>query len=647
MVTGGKDGLMKTWRTTDWTQVDQVALAAPNTNRETIASVAISADGQHLALGGESGALMLCDLHNHGTRRLKLGTERVSRVSFAPERRVLLAAIEPTPFLGDLVELIVVDAESGQRKWSRPFDSTDSPRVVSYGWHRTGKWLAIGTLTAQVMVLDADNGETMFHHAFPRQEPYVRWCGFDPPGQLLLVGASPGVSVWEWNGTGATEIEVVAHPHRRPMTAAAFSPDGKLLAALMRDGSLNFIDTQTWKLLRTFDSPFFATYLQSLQWARQAPRIVAARNDSIDVWHTPPHPCLPQLFLHAGAIRSVDVHPDGRSILTAAEDGRVCSTDLETGHSSVLDVSKTVRSARFSPTGKRTLVFDGERILVCEAGIAAPLRNEPATCALFIDDDRVLVAQDRTTAILDVTTGKFVTLHEHGGPVLSAAVDLASGLVFTGGADRLVQCARTSTSGSSASAPIVVESNEKFKHGSPIDTVAGLGVAPKRGILLISCVNNPLWVCRYDQQGPRPGAKPMCIRDRFGGLVAIHPHEDVAVLADYSFGRITWLDLRTLDFDKMVMSDQHTQTVTAIRFTRSGKLCLTASLDGTVQIWDCATRTIRSTLRIDGTTINDACFTPDEQWFVTGDGRGEVKLWPVEPLATARQYAQDVARRRR
>jgi len=82
--------------------------------------------------------------------------------------------------------------------------------------------------------------------------------------------------------------------------------------------------------------------------------------------------------------------------------------------------------------------------------------------------------------------------------------------------------------------------------------------------------------------------------------------------------------------------------VTAIRFSPRGDLCLTASLDGTVQVWDAATRTIRSTLHLDGTTVQDACFTPDGEWIVTGDGRGQVRLWPVDPLPAARAHVRTV-----
>ncbi len=65
-----------------------------------------------------------------------------------------------------------------------------------------------------------------------------------------------------------------------------------------------------------------------------------------------------------------------------------------------------------------------------------------------------------------------------------------------------------------------------------------------------------------------------------------------------------------------------------------------------MQVWEAATRTIRSTLRLDATTVHDACFTPDGEWIVTVDGKGHVREWPVDPLPVAQAYLRDVRRPR-
>jgi WD40 repeat protein len=127
----------------------------------------------------------------------------------------------------------------------------------------------------------------------------------------------------------------------------------------------------------------------------------------------------------------------------------------------------------------------------------------------------------------------------------------------------------------------------------------------------------------------------------------VHPDGRWAVFADFGFGRVSWLDLRDIELQSLTTTQAHTQTVTAVRFSRSGRLCLTASLDGTVCVWDSGSRRVRSVVRLRGTTIHDAVFTDDEQRLLTADGLGRVKCWPVDPLPASEQYLGDLARRSR
>jgi len=642
LLTGGRDGLAKRWRTTDWSEIDRIALAPAGSPREGVASVGFAPNGSFCVVAGESGSLLIRDLASAAVRRLDLGDQLISNVAMSKTSRRILAFLDEERAWA-ASRLVCVDRHEGAVMWQRSFDRTP---ILSWGWHPAGVCVAVGTSTAEVLVLDGATGATQCHVPLLAEEPNVRWCSFDQSGDRLLVGAPPGFRVFDWNGATASLRATVAHPHRRATVAAALSPEHDVLASLARDGSLTFVDPHSWQVLRTFDSPGMATDRLSLHWATAAGRIVANRNYTIDVWHAPPLQGVRQMFTHVGAIRSVDVHPDGDLLLSAAEDGRVCCTEIETGRGSTRTLGHPPVAARFSPTGSRYLVCDGERVLILETQGGKLLRTEAATWAMFLDDDYAMIALDKSVARLEVSTGTKQPLHLHEGAVRAAVVDAVNQRLFTGGVDRFVRAAHLG--GGSVCPPILVDTPGRFRYGSPFDVVAGLGVAPRAGLLLVSCVNNDLFLYPITDAARErlPQAKRL-ETDRFGGLVAVHPDESVAVLSDVGFGRITWIDLRTLDFESRVESNQHTQTVTAIRFSKSGRLCLTAALDGTVQIWDTATREIRSTLRLDDTTIHDACFTPDERSFVTGDGRGRIKIWPVEPLPVAIEYLKNLRRVRR
>lgn len=642
LVTGGIDGMVRRWSTRDWSEIEAVALTPDAVPPEAVCAIGFTSDGASMIAGGAAGGVLVHELATGISRRTRIGDELVARV-ITPRSTHRILALLDLPIAMAASKLACLDTDSGSILWKR---AREKELVVSADWHPSGNWIAVGTTNAELLVLDATTGETAWHAELAPEEPNVRWCAFDPTGQSLMAGAPPGTHVFRWDGNSAVLHATVSHPHRRATVAAALSPDGDLLASLARDGSMSFVDTRTWRSLRTFETDGMATNLQCVHWAAAAQRIVAGRNYVVDSWFAPPREGVQTLFVHTGAVRSVAVHPNGESLLSAGEDGRVCRTDLRTGGSVVRTCARPPVAARFSPSGSRYLVCDGATVAVFATVNGEPLRTVDATRAMFVDDEHVLVVRDRDVVRLEVSTGVERGLYRHVGAVRAAVVDTVNEQLFTAGADRFVRGA--SLDGEQTVASIELGGAARFEHGSPFDVIGGMGVAPHAGLLLIPRVNLSLFfepITKAARERWHHGREfPF---DRFGGLVAVHPDETVAVLSDASFGRITWVDLRTLDPADRVQSDQHTQTVTAISFSRSGALCLTASLDGTVEIWDSATRTIRSTLRLDGTTIHDACFMPDERSFVTGDGRGQIRIWPIAPLPVATEYLRSLARVRR
>jgi WD40 repeat protein len=456
----------------------------------------------------------------------------------------------------------------------------------------------------------------------------------------------------DWRDGVATVRAPVVHEHHRPASSVTFRPDGQLAAALFRDGSLSLIEPKTWQILQSFASPPYATAQQSVQWAQAAERIVVARNLDIEVWPAPPGVVVPTLHLHLQAVNSVDLHPDGRTVLTASADGSVVVADLHTGETRRLDFGVPVESARWSPGGAQFLVQDtAGHVRVhahTNAGAAnttdAPLLDVPGSLAKWIDDERLLVARGSEAWVIHPVNGKLERVCEQGGAIRAIAVDVRIGTVFTGGADRDVRFSKLDDPRLSGS--LVTAAQTDYERGSLMGCVGALAVAPSTGHLLVSMINATLTVVGYLPDRTSP-ARVDFAADRFGGRIAIDPLERWAVFSDFAFGRISWLNLRTLDFDQMVKGDVHTQAVTAVQFSRTGALCLTASLDGTVRIWDSATQRVKSTLRLPGTTIHDACFLPDEQSFLTADGRGQVKCWPVDPLPFARRFLAELKSRSR
>lgn len=84
----------------------------------------------------------------------------------------------------------------------------------------------------------------------------------------------------------------------------------------------------------------------------------------------------------------------------------------------------------------------------------------------------------------------------------------------------------------------------------------------------------------------------------------------------------------------------HTDRVTAVAISHSGRLILTGSRDQTAQIWDAASGLPLNRLVGHSDEITGVQFSPDDRWVVTVGG--EVALWSVEPGRTARTFGSEV-----
>ena len=73
----------------------------------------------------------------------------------------------------------------------------------------------------------------------------------------------------------------------------------------------------------------------------------------------------------------------------------------------------------------------------------------------------------------------------------------------------------------------------------------------------------------------------------------------------------------------------HTDSVNGVSFSPDGKTLATGSSDGTVQLWDMATRKQLKTLIGHTDSVNGVSFSPDGKTLATGSSDGTILLWDI------------------
>lgn len=256
----------------------------------------------------------------------------------------------------------------------------------------------------------------------------------------------PAQRNWEWgfllNQTRPERRLVHTDPHYA--AAVAISPDGATAAAVMIDGTVQFYDAETGKLLREADTVGFPP-AAAPKFSPDGARLVTAGHDEyVRVWEVSSGKLLHTLKGHAGKVIYAEFSPDGRQIVSAALDGVASLWDADQGTALPAPETgmTTLRKALFSPDGAFLAAVSGEgqvklwrrsdfsEFLQCPGRDIVFAEQRPL-CAVTVDGTVTLwdlgtATQSRVLAGEGLITQ--VRFNRQGNRVLAASLDGAARL---------------------------------------------------------------------------------------------------------------------------------------------------------------------------------------------------------------------------
>jgi len=519
----------------------------------------------------------------------ELAAAAVSNLQIDPERSVLLAlfALDKTNTLEarnalhqSLPELHIMHTIYAHRAATNVQYSQDGARIVSTGADGTKVW-------------DSNTYQLLLELPAEEDLTYGSAAAFSPDGKLLATAINTGVVLWD-SFTGVQLLSIdgnVKGSANNEMAHVSFSPDNKRLAVANMDGT-----PKVWDIATRTELFSLAGHTRPCDGIAYSPdgNLIATSDDVgiVKVWDATNGVELLSLT-HSGNIHSVAFSPDSKNLASASEDGTLMIWN--------------------SATGEVTLSLRGTSGLY---GVA------------FMPDGKQLVAagQDGTVRAWEVDSGlQLLTLAGNTSTVTSLAVSPDGKRIASSGYDGTVKIWDASPG------------RELLTIKGHTDVAWDVAYSPDTGKAWLGSVSVDgtaiLW-------NPVTGQAEMSISQNDGlTKLAFSPNGKYLVFGTTSGNVILW-DTHT---DQPVMTlPVHTDLVFFLAFSPDGGRLITSSWDGTAKLLDLVTGGEIFSFPDQWTGV---AFTPDGKQVFTGGVDGYVHLWDASTGQELRKYSdgsQDV-----
>ncbi len=504
-------------------------------------------------------------------------------------------------------------------------------QVLAVAFSPDGKLLATGDVNHEIQLWRVADGQLLL--TFTVQAGWIWSVAFSPDGKLLAGSANQSVQLWDVQ-SGALVQSLNGYSDR--VFSVAFSPDGQLLATGSEDQWVRIWDLRTGTLRHQLsghtDEVRSVAFAPQAQNSQRLTLASASYDGSVRLWDAVSGECA-QVLKGSTKLRSVAFSPDGKTLATGGAAGYLKLWQVKSSGArhqalqwqkfsckELLNAQQPIRSIAFSPDG-RTLASgsdDGKVWLwnYCTSELLKVLSGHTSwisAIAFSIDNLLASGSEDRTVRLWHNNLCQR-QLQGYSNGIWSVAFAPTGNLLASGSQDRWVRLWSATTGellGSLAG------------HTSWIWSVAFSPTQPTLASSSEDCTIR-IWDIHTQQQ-----------RHLLTG------HKDAVLSLLYTLQGTLWsgsLDgslkqwteagicLQTLDRD----SGGHSGGVWVIALSSDGNRLLSGSQDQTLKLWDTHSGHLIATLSGHQSWIRAVAISPNHQMLLSGSADGMLKIWQAD-----------------
>lgn len=398
-----------------------------------VSAMSFSPDGTGLAIGGTDGRVAIWDLRSgQRVRSLQAGTTHVMSLAYTPAGDALMTACD-----GGLTQLWRLD--DGEAALVQP----GGVAALSPDGGRIAVANVSGQNRGSLSVFAVDTGERVASFTSGNLDHVA--LAFTPDGSQIVAADTDGVlRLHEAGGEYLASLQ----GHAGWVSSIAFADGGRFMITASRDATI-----RVWELQMAQELKSFATPEEMLTAAKFSPDGTRVAIGGVGGWWMfdarTTEPLLSVDAGSAGVVFDVDFSPDGKRLATAEADGWARVWDAETGelvaefggHADAI-----VAAVTFSPDGNLIATtgsgeaeaariwnaHDGSPVMVLTADGLGESAAEGARDVAFSPDGKVIATgTDEGAQTWDAATGELqLRFDGHDGTV--------SGLAFEPSGERIV-----------------------------------------------------------------------------------------------------------------------------------------------------------------------------------------------------------------